>query len=153
MKPLHILIASSILLTILAIGGGEIFDLYERLPWWDLFLHFKSGWMASLFISFLLLRYTAIRTGWAVALIAASCSVHLGVAWEIFEYVMDNQLGWNMQKSGLDDTMADMVADTLGALIGSLAAYRVCLGHRSGYFVSQLRLHLGDMFHDRREGL
>ena len=100
--------------------------------------------MISLFASFLLLCYTTIRTGWAIALIATSISIHLGVAWEIFEYFMDTNLGWNMQKSGLDDTMLDMVADSVGAAIGSLAAYRVCLGHRSGLFVKQLRYHLGE---------
>lgn len=144
MKPLTWLITTSSLFTILAIGGGEVYDLYEKLPWWDVLLHFKSGWMIALFASFALLRYTTIRTGWAVALIATSISIHLGVAWEIFEYFMDTNLGWNMQKSGLDDTMSDMVADSVGAAIGSLAAYRVCLGHRSGLFVKQLRYHLGE---------
>jgi len=143
-NPLNVLIATSAAFTALAVGGGEMLDLYERLPWWDVFLHLKSGWLMALVTSFLLLRYSDMRNPAAVAMLSTSVAVNLGVSWEVFEYLMDNNLGWNMQKSGLDDTMSDLVADTLGAVLGSIAAYRLCLGHNTGFFLRQLRNLIGD---------
>lgn len=35
--------------------------------------------------------------------------------WEIFEFAMDSFFGLNLQKSGLVDTMWDLIVDTLGA--------------------------------------
>jgi len=35
--------------------------------------------------------------------------------WEIFEFVADSAFGLNMQKSGLVDTMWDLIVDCLGA--------------------------------------
>jgi hypothetical protein len=43
--------------------------------------------------------------------------------WEIFEFAMDQAFGLNMQKSGLPDTMLDLIVDTLGAGIGALAGF------------------------------
>ena len=48
---------------------------------------------------------------------ALSFSIMLGVMWEIFEYVMDISFGHNMQKSGLVDTMEDLIACFFGSLI------------------------------------
>ena len=47
----------------------------------------------------------------------------MGGIWEIFEFGMDSFFGLNMQKSGLVDTMWDLVVDTIGALVISLLGY------------------------------
>ena len=36
---------------------------------------------------------------------------------------MDQIFGLNMQKSGLHDTMSDLIVDSIGALIGAVAGY------------------------------
>jgi hypothetical protein len=47
----------------------------------------------------------------------------IGALWEIFEFLMDSLFGLNMQKSGLIDTMWDLIVDALGALVISILGY------------------------------
>jgi hypothetical protein len=46
-----------------------------------------------------------------------------GAVWEIFEFAMDSNFGLNMQKSGLVDTMWDLIVDAGGAATGALAGF------------------------------
>ncbi|MCK0167982.1 hypothetical protein MWU52_10510 [Jannaschia sp. S6380] len=98
---------------------GEAMNFYEKLWWWDLLLHFGSavglGLLAFLmaFMVFEGERYAAPPT--ALAVIAIAGALAIGALWEIFEYGMDTTFGMNMQKSGLDDTMHDLIVDALGA--------------------------------------
>ena len=48
----------------------------------------------------------------------------LGALWEIFEFDMDQIFGLNMQKSGLVDTMWDLIVNALGAAVVSFAGWR-----------------------------
>ena len=50
-------------------------------------------------------------------------AIALGALWEIFEFAMDSFFGFNMQKTGLRDTMWDMIVNTVGALIASISGY------------------------------
>ncbi|MBN1539799.1 MAG: hypothetical protein JW939_06615, partial [Candidatus Thermoplasmatota archaeon] len=56
-------------------------------------------------------------------------AVTLGVLWEIFEFGVDQLFGWNMQRSGLKDTMTDLIVDVLGALSVSIAGYLYMKGN------------------------
>ena len=47
-----------------------------------------------------------------------------GAVWEIFEFGMDQIFGLNMQKSGLQDTMFDLIVDALGGLFVSVLVYK-----------------------------
>ena len=47
----------------------------------------------------------------------------VGATWEIFEFTMDAGLGMNMQKSGLSDTMGDLILNAFGGLIASVTGY------------------------------
>jgi hypothetical protein len=58
-----------------------------------------------------------------VALFAFMFAVGLGALWEIFEFGMDSLFGLNMQKSGLVDTMWDLIVDVAGALVISILGY------------------------------
>src|SRR5690606_30887329 len=58
-----------------------------------------------------------------VALFAFVFAVALGALWEIFEFAMDSAFGLNMQKSGLVDTMWDLIVDTAGALVMAVLGY------------------------------
>ena len=42
---------------------------------------------------------------------------------EIFEFFVEQNFGFNMQKSGLIDTMWDLIVNSLGALLTSIAGY------------------------------
>jgi len=50
-------------------------------------------------------------------------AVAIGAVWEIFEFSRDQIFGFIMQKSGLIDTMWDLIVDSAGALIASISGY------------------------------
>lgn len=106
---------------------GEAFDFYEQYWWWDILLHGGSAVGFGLF-SFLLVfmlfqgdRYSAPPV--AIAFVTFSCAVAVGVIWEIFEFSADQLFGLNMQKSGLPDTMWDLIVDCIGASVAALAGF------------------------------
>lgn len=55
-----------------------------------------------------------IRAGF-VAFFAFLFAVSVGTLWEIFEFLMDQLFGSGMQSGGLNDTMWDLILDTVGA--------------------------------------
>ena len=59
-----------------------------------------------------------------VALISFGFAVTTGTLWEIFEFTMDWGFGFNMQKSGLVDTMTDLMVDTLGGMLAAWLGYK-----------------------------
>ncbi|MDC7124131.1 MAG: hypothetical protein PQJ46_01095 [Spirochaetales bacterium] len=108
---------------------GEIFDYYERFWWWDLLLHGWSGVLLGLvgFILVYILNEASdvgvVMSPFFVAFFAFCFAVTCGVVWEVFEYLMDIIFGTDMQKSGLQDTMGDLIIDTAGALIISVNGF------------------------------
>ncbi|MFH1500358.1 MAG: hypothetical protein ABIE22_00230, partial [archaeon] len=111
---------------------GEVQDFYTMFPWWDLFLHTISGLIFA-FLAFSLVlilnEEKSLELSPAfVALFAFSFALASGTIWEIFEFSMDRYVikgagGVIMQKSGLVDTMWDLIVDTLGALIVSILGW------------------------------
>ncbi len=104
---------------------GELHDFYNRLWWWDLALHGSSA-MGFGILGFLLIlmlfegdRYAA--PPWALGALSFCMAMTVGTLWEVFEFFMDTAFGFNMQKSGLPDTMGDFIVNTLGAALAALA--------------------------------
>lgn len=124
--------AFQIVLLIFIFGAqflGEINNYYERFWWWDLVLHGWSGVLLGM-IGFLLVYILNEASGvklvlspFFIAFFALCFAVTCGVVWEVFEYLMDMIFGTNMQKSGLQDTMGDLIIDTAGALIISVTGF------------------------------
>ena len=118
---------------------GEVGNFYERFWWWDAALHAFSAIGISIMgmlIVLFLIRGDRIRThpAFMLVLMAFSFAVSIGAIWEIFEFGMDQIMGTNMQKSGLVDTMYDLIVDVVGAAIGASAGYIYlkAKGHGSG---------------------
>lgn len=65
-------------------------------------------------------------------MIAFCFALAMGALWEIFEFAMDQIFGLNMQKSGLVDTMTDLIVDTVGALIGAISGFFWLKGQQVG---------------------
>ena len=108
---------------------GSIMDFYETFWWWDVFLHTLSGIILGLggvIIVFMLNSTPKIQVSLSpffIALFAFTFAVSMGAIWEIHEFTMDSLLGWNMQRSGLVDTMWDLIVDSFGALIAAALSY------------------------------
>ncbi len=121
---------------------GEVRDFYYKIPEWDTILHTFSGVMiGALGFSFVSMFNKTEDlhlklSPFFVALFAFMFAVTLGVIWEIYEFTFDGLLGLNMQKfmvepgdimlvgrAALEDTMEDLIVDTLGALFISVAGY------------------------------
>ncbi len=106
---------------------GEIFKFYHVFWWWDLFLHALSAILLGFggFLSvYIMYTEKRIRTSPRfIALFAFCFAVAIGAMWEIIEFSIDISIGWNMQKSGLIDTMTDLIVDAAGALLVSVGGY------------------------------
>ncbi len=106
---------------------GEIGNFYERYWWWDLVLHSGAAIGVGLigFVMVFMLfegdRYAAPPI--ALAILTFFIAMAIGAIWEIFEYLMDQVFGLNMQKSGLNDTMWDLIVNFGGAMIAGFAGY------------------------------
>lgn len=108
---------------------GEVRGYYLRYWWWDAVLHTGSGLLLGL-VGFLLVyvlnqteRIELHMKPSFIALFAFVFAMAMGCIWEIFEFGMDSLLGLNMQKSGLQDTMWDLIVDAFGALVMGIAGY------------------------------
>lgn len=114
---------------------GEAQDFYERFWWWDLVLHGLSAMIIGL-IGFLAIYvfYMTYRIRVApvyVAVLTFALGVAVGTTWEIFEFLMDRYLGLNMQKSGLVDTMTDLMINSAGALVAAAIGFYYVRDHDS----------------------
>ena len=106
---------------------GEIRSYYERFWWWDALLHTSAGLLTGL-LGFTLVyvlnreqRANLTLSPLFIGLFSFVFSMAIGAIWEIFEFTMDSFFGLNMQKSGLVDTMWDLIVNMVGAFIVSVA--------------------------------
>ena len=120
-------VAAVTLFVVASIFMGEAFNFYERVWWWDIALHASSaigfGLVGFVFVLMMFEGDRFAAPPWALCLMAFGLAVTVGAAWEIFEYLMDQWFGFNMQKSGLHDTMEDLIVDVIGAGFASWLGY------------------------------
>lgn len=119
---------------------GELKEYYFKFWWWDLMLHTFSGIILG-FIGYLLVYILNKETKVDIslnplfmALFSFTFAVSIGAVWEIFEFSMDTIFGLNMQKSGLVDTMSDIIADCLGGLFSAFCGYMYEINGQNGWF-------------------
>lgn len=117
---------------------GEVHNYYTKLWWWDIALHGGAGLvlgMAGFIVMFALYEGHKIKASPGVIVFFAFCfALALGAVWEIFEFTMDQSFGLNMQKSGIVDTMWDLIVDSLGALFASILGYIYLKGGKTHLF-------------------
>lgn len=119
------ILLEGILFIIKSILMGEVFNFYELIPWWDLMLHAEMGALLYILIYNRIKKFTIMGAGKVLMPIVLLAAIGLGAVWEIFEYAMDVNFGLSMQKSGLRDTMWDLVADGTGAALAMLFYVRL----------------------------
>jgi hypothetical protein len=106
---------------------GEVHGYFTQIWWWDVFLHSLSSVNLG-FVGFIILyviyRAKRITASPILIVLFSFCfALAIGALWEIYEFAMDSIFGLNMQKSGLVDTMWDLVVDAGGAFVASLIGY------------------------------
>ena len=109
---------------------GSIHNFYEAFWWWDLVLHGSFGIIGGLF-GFLILYTLYVQKNFnaspaTMLLFAFSFAVALGAIWEIFEYGMDVFFNTQMQeaaKTGVNDTMQDIIVETCTAFFATFLGY------------------------------
>ncbi|UCE91907.1 MAG: hypothetical protein JSV90_01805 [Methanobacteriota archaeon] len=138
---------------------GSFSGFYDNLPGWD---HLTHAMSASLIAALGFVVVVAIdkyadsiylpRTFLAVFIVMFTMAV--GVIWELVEYIIDSATTSRLQYS-LDDTMKDLLFDTIGGLlIASAGAYY--LNHTTiDHFVETLRVpearaRVGELMERRR---
>ena len=119
----------AVIFVYMALFLGEVRGYYLRYWWWDAVLHTGSGFLLGI-LGFLLVYVLNEKKDIQldlhpkfIALFAFMFAMGIGALWEIFEFGMDQVFGMNMQKSGLIDTMWDLIVDGIGALIISILGY------------------------------
>lgn len=128
--------------TVATIFLGEVGDFYERFWWWDIILHTGSaigfGMIGTVMMLMLVRGERLDASAGLAALFAFSFGVAIGAIWEIFEFAMDQGFGFNMQKSGLVDTMYDLIVDCVGAAIGAITGYLYLKGRGNGWLTGTI---------------
>lgn len=122
---------------------GEVGDFYEKYWWWDIALHVGSaiglGFLGVILILILVKGDKLSAAPITVSFFAFCFAVMVGVLWEIFEFSLDQIFGLNTQRSGLVDTMWDLIVDCLGAAIGGSVGFVYLKGLRGGPLSAALR--------------
>lgn len=118
---------SILLFTFGSITLGTIGGFYDLFEWWDILLHISSGFIIGMVGLFLVeldhRKNPNIVNANTKALVIFSFPLAIGVLWEIFEFSFDFFLHTNLQRSGLYDTMTDLIVATVGAFVAVIFFY------------------------------
>lgn len=101
---------------------GMMFHFYERFSFFDLLLHFSSGFLLTMygnyFCRFLVKNYSHSDIPAVITvLFSVFFAVTGAVIWEFYEFLADRFLGMTSQGIGVADTMEDLIAGSLSAVI------------------------------------
>ncbi|MEA2051498.1 MAG: hypothetical protein U9O90_01560 [Euryarchaeota archaeon] len=108
----------------LHVGLGGVFDVYYAFPDFDIITHFVS----AVLIAFLaLIALYILHEHWeglfmhtyAIAFAVVVITMASGVVWELGEWTSDALFGLGAQWS-LDDTMTDLLVNTIGGIFMAL---------------------------------
>jgi hypothetical protein len=114
---------------------GEALGLYDSIVWFDNVVHFSLPFFGGPTLYIVLARLdvvpdpkdeTSLHHYVGIGIVAFALGVALGGLWEIVEWSSDNVFGSHLQL-GNDDTVGDLIADSLGSLCGALLL--VCWAH------------------------
>jgi hypothetical protein len=109
-RELDLLVA----LPLLADAGGNAVGIYQRAHVDDA-IHFANGALLAGVVG--TLATPRARTAWEAGAFAAAAGTATAAAWEMFEWVA-MKLGARGMDLDYDDTMADLIETSAGALLG-----------------------------------
>lgn len=109
------------LFVIVALVLGSILGWYYQISWLDLLAHFLSGILASLCALIILKQKKLLKIDNIsfIILYIVGFTLMTAVGWEFFEFFSDKILNGDSQwvlKTGVDDTMTDMLVALFGSI-------------------------------------
>jgi hypothetical protein len=120
-KTLPPFIALVVVLLAVLHYAAVVFYLYWVYWWFDIMMHFLGGISIGLFLYWFFYRSAIVSpprmSFWAFIV---GGTILIGVAWEIFEYVM--HFTYTSRESYVLDTSLDLLMDVLGACAAGIAA-------------------------------
>jgi hypothetical protein len=106
----------AVAIPLLADAAGNAAGIYRRARVDDA-IHFANGALVTAVVGALLAPRT--KTAWEAAGVATSIGVSAAAGWEIMEWI-GMKLGAKGMDLDYDDTMADLIETSAGALLGGL---------------------------------
>lgn len=130
------------LIIFIGIVIGSYLGLFDKVWWFDIFMHIMSGFVCAVFgydFAVIIQRKKGPCAATLAALFSIMFALSIAVGWEFYEFLMDTLHGTNLQLAkegaetagfdlskyrneygylGLFDTMTDMMMNALGGLFG-----------------------------------
>lgn len=111
-------------LTLLAAAWSSVLDLYARISWWDLAVHFAAAGALAVMAWYLLAAFGAVTSRsngrhlhtFIVTAVVTALGLALSVLWEFAEWWGHTFVDQTINV-GYQDTMGDLAAGGLGALL------------------------------------
>jgi hypothetical protein len=116
------IISTAGLVLLLFIFFGSIpSNLFVRVPWLDIPMHFLGGFFAALFVVAFFGAGIEKMTFIQKMVFITGAAMIVGVGWEWFEWVIDTFIKTNFM-GNRNDTLFDLVMDLAGGLVVAAAA-------------------------------
>jgi hypothetical protein len=110
-------------------GWGEALRLYDRFAYYDELVHFLVPLLGAPVVYIALARLDTLpnpsdargsrRHLFGIFVVTLALGLAIGAAWEVLEWTSDQVLGSELT-GGEEDTIGDLVADTVGAICGGV---------------------------------
>lgn len=111
----------TLLLILFSVYIGRGLGAYKKVPYWDKALHFYSGFVLAAISRKIYIKLKGSEENKALMNCFAFFTAVSGAAlWEIYEFTSDMLIGTTAQNNSLTDTMLDIIAGTVSALLAVL---------------------------------
>jgi len=132
--------------------GNGLIDIISVVPIYNKFTHFFSAVVVSFIFLILLFVFNEYYRGIAINTFkilfdVVVITMAFGVVWEFMEWIGDFLLGLDTQPS-LNDTMGDLLADTLGGLFIAVIGYFLIKRGILQRFSKNFKKHFAEIIHD-----
>ncbi len=132
------------LIIFVGIPFGSYLGLFDKISWYDIFMHCMSGVVCAVFgydFAVIIQRKKGQCAATLAALFSIMFALSIAVGWEFYEFLMDTLHGTNLQLAkegaetamfdlskynneygylGLVDTMTDMMFNAIGGIFGMI---------------------------------
>ena len=105
---------------------GVTCEVYDKVYWYDKFIHFLSGIVTSFVALFVISKFKKDNDVKFTIIFIVAFSLMCAALWEIFEYLSSYYFNVDPQRvalTGVTDTMGDIIVAFLGSIIVSMCYY------------------------------